>query len=103
MTALLPDQSQLVQECFPCTPTSISHQSTPILSLDGFLIGHLMAKLNGKITIVNNNGNQFILPDCRIVSFDKNLMDGFVVDIEYQEISKYRTNDNQSGNNGITS
>ena len=102
MTALLPDHHQLVQERFLRSPTSIFHQSTSIFSLDGFLIGHVLTELNGKITIVNSNGDQFILPDCRIISTDRSILNGFVVDIEYREISIYRTIDNPSGNNGTT-
>ena len=101
MTALLPDHHQLAQERLPRKLTSKTHQRMSVLSLDGFLIGHVLAELNGKITIVNSNGDQFILPDCRIVSSVKSLMNGFVVDIVYHEISKYRTYDNQTGSNGI--
>ena len=39
-----------------------------------------MKKLNGKIAIVNNNRDQFILPECRIISSDKSLMNGYMVD-----------------------
>ena len=52
MTGLHPDQ-QLVQGRYPRPPTSVSPQSKHILSLDGFLIGHIVAKLNGNVTIVN--------------------------------------------------
>ena len=101
MTRLLPNQ-QLVQERLPRSPTSISHQDRTILSLDGFLIGYVKAEMNGKITIVNSNGDQFILPGCRIISPAKRIINGFVVDIEYHELSEYRIIDHQSGNNGIT-
>ena len=102
MTELHPDQ-QLVQGRYPRSPTSVSPQSKPVLSLDGFLIGHIVTKLNGKVTIANIKGDQFILPDCRIIiSSDKSLMNSFVVDIEYHELSKYRTIEYLPGNNGRT-
>ncbi len=98
MTGILTDQ-QLAQEHSPRSPKSISHRSKPVLPLDGFLIGHIMTDLNGKIAIVNSDGDQFILPDCRIISADKSLKYGFVVDIEYHQLSKYQTNDHISRKN----
>lgn len=93
MTGLHPDQQQLVQGRYSPSATSVTPQSKPILSLDGFLIGHIVTKLNGKVTIVNGKGDQFILPDCRIMnSSDKSLLNSFVVDIEYHELSKYLNN-----------
>jgi hypothetical protein len=101
MTGLHLDQQQLVQGRCSRSATSVSPQSKPILSLDGFLIGHIVTKSNGKVTIVNGKGDQFILPDCRIIiSSDKSLMNSFVVDIEYHELSKYRTIEYQPGNKG---
>jgi hypothetical protein len=103
MTGLHPDQQQLVQGCYPRSPTSETPQSKPILSLDGFLIGHIVTKSNGKVTIVNGKGDQFILPDCRIIiSSDRSLLNSFVVDIEYHELSKYRTIEYLPGSNGST-
>jgi hypothetical protein len=99
MTGLHPDQQQLVQGRYSRSATSVSPQSKPILSLDG----HIVTKLNGKVTIVNGKGDQFILPDCRIIfSSDKSLMNSFVVDIEYHALSKYRTIEYQPGNKGGT-
>jgi hypothetical protein len=103
MTGLHPDQQQLVQGRYSRSTTSEPPQIKPVLSLDGFLIGHIVTKLNDKVTIVNGKGDQFILPDCRIIfSSDKSLMNSFVVDIEYHELSKYRTIEYQPGNNGST-
>jgi hypothetical protein len=59
MIGLLSDQ-QLVQERLPRSLTPISRRSKPVLSLDGFLIGHVMADLNGKIAIVNSDGDQLV-------------------------------------------
>jgi hypothetical protein len=98
MTRLLPDQ-QLVQERLSRLPTSISNQDRTILSLDGFLIGYVKAEMNGKITIVNSSGDQFLLPGCRIISPANRIINGFVVDIEYHKVSEYRTIEHQSGNN----
>ena len=101
MTRLLLDQ-QLVQECLPRSPTSIFYQDRTILSLDGFLIGYVKADMNGNIIIVNSNGDQFLIPCCRIISPAKRIINGFVVDVEYHELSEYRTIDHLSGNSGIT-
>lgn len=57
---------------------------------------------NGKITIVNSNGDQFIVPTCRIISDNKYLVDDFVVDIEYREILQYKIIDHQTVRDGIT-
>lgn len=98
MTRLLPDQQQ-VQERLPRSPTSIYHQDRTIISLDGFLIGYVKAEMNGNIIIVNSNGDQFLLPGCRIISPAKRIIDGFVVDVEYHELSEYRIIQHPSGNN----
>ena len=98
MTRLLPDQ-QLVQERLPRSPTSLSHQDRAIISLDGFLIGYVKAEMNGNIIIVNSNGDQFLLPGCRIISPVKRIINGFVVDVEYHELSEYRIIQHPSGNN----
>lgn len=59
--------------------------------------------MNGKITIVSSNGDQFLLPGCRIILQPaKRIINGFVVDVEYHELSEYRIIDHQSGNNGTT-
>lgn len=97
----LPDQ-QLVQEHVSQPTTSISHPNKSILSLDGSLIGFVKIEANGKITIVNSNGDQFIIPICRIISDNKNPVDDFVVDIEYHEKLQYKIIDHQTGRDGIT-
>ena len=55
--------------------------------------------MNGNIIIVNSNGDQFLLPGCRIISPAKRIIDGFVVDVEYHELSEYRIIQHPSGNN----
>ena len=96
MTKILPDQ-HLLQGRLTTSEASISYLREAILSLDGFPIGHVVDELNGKIIIDNSNGDQFALPDCRIISSDTSGMTkGFVVDIEYCEISHYRTIKSQS-------
>lgn len=97
----LPDQ-QLVQEHVSQPTTSISHPNKSILSLDGSLIGFVKIEANGKIIIVNSNGDQFIIPICRIISDNKNPVDDFVVDIEYHEKLQYKIIDHQTGRDGIT-
>ena len=99
----LPDQ-ELVQEHVSQPTISISHLNKSILSLDGFLIGFVKVEGNGKIIIVNSNsnGDQFIVPTCRIISDDKNLVDDFVVDIEYREILQYKIIDHRTVRDGIT-
>ncbi|MFY9964225.1 MAG: hypothetical protein WBL44_16945 [Nitrososphaeraceae archaeon] len=97
----LPDQ-ELVQEHVSQPTISISHPNKSILSLDGYLIGFVKVEANGKIIIVNSNGDQFIVPTCRIVSDDKNLVDDFVVDIEYREILQYMIIDHQTVRGRIT-
>jgi hypothetical protein len=102
MTELHPDR-QLVQGRYPGSQKEVSPQSKPILSLDGYLMGYIAAKSNGKVTIVNSKGDKFILPDCRIIiPSDKSLMNSFVVDIEFYELSKYRIIESQPENNGCT-
>lgn len=96
----LPDQ-QLVQEHVSQPTTSISHPNKSILSLD-FLLGFVKIEANGKITIVNSKGDQFIVPICRIISDNKNPVDDFVVDIEYHEILQYKIIDHQTVRDGIT-
>jgi hypothetical protein len=70
----LPDQ-ELAQEHVSQPTISISHPNKSISSLDGFLIGFVKVEANGKIIIVNSNGDQFIVPTCRIISDNKNLVD----------------------------
>jgi len=72
------------------------------LSLDGFLIGFVKVEANGKIIIVNSNGDQFIIPTCRIISDNKASVDDFVVDIEYREILQYKIIDHQTVRGRIT-
>ncbi|MFZ0555551.1 MAG: hypothetical protein WBL68_03675 [Nitrososphaeraceae archaeon] len=55
--------------------------------------------MNGNIIIVNSNGDQFLLPGCRIISPAKRIINGFVVDVEYHELSEYRIIEHPSGNN----
>jgi hypothetical protein len=97
----LSDQ-ELVQAHVSQPTTSISHSNKSILSLDGFLIGFVKVEANGNITIVNSNGDQFIVPTCRIISDNKNPVDDFVVDIEYREILQYKIIDHQTVRDGIT-
>jgi hypothetical protein len=97
----LPDQ-ELVQEHVSQPTISVSHPNKSILSLDGFLIGFVKVEANGKIRIVNSNGDQFIVPTCRIISDDKNLVDDFVVDIVYREILQYKIIDHQTVRGRIT-
>lgn len=97
----LPGQ-ELVHEHVSQPTISISHPNKSILSLDGFLIGFVKVEANGKFIIVNSNGDQFIVPTCRIISDNKNLVDDFVVDIEYREILQYKIIDHRTVRDGIT-
>lgn len=97
----LPDQ-ELVQEHVSQPTTSISHPKKSILSLGGFLTGFVKVEASGKITIVNSNGDQFIVPSCRLISDNKASVDDFVVDIEYRKILQYKTIDHQTVRDGIT-
>jgi hypothetical protein len=72
-----------------------------ILSLDGFLM-FVKVEANGKIIIVNSNGDQFLIPTCRIISDNKASVDDFVVDIEYREILQYKIIDHRTVRDGIT-
>jgi hypothetical protein len=55
-----------------------------------------------RLQFVNSNGDQFIVPICRIISDNKNPVDDFVVDIEYHEILQYKIIDHQTVRDGIT-
>jgi hypothetical protein len=70
---------------------SMSYQKKAVISLDNMLIGHLIGEENSKMIINDDtNGNKFLIPSCKVISIDKRNTNSIIVDIEYNEVVKYR-------------
>jgi hypothetical protein len=70
---------------------SMSYQKRLVISLDNMLIGHLIGEESSKMIINDDtNGNKFLIPSCKVISIDKRNTNSIIVDIEYNEVVKYR-------------
>ncbi len=69
----------------------MSYQKKAVISLDNILIGHLIGEESSKMIINDDtNRNKFLIPSCKVISIDKRNTNSIIVDIEYNEVVKYR-------------
>jgi hypothetical protein len=81
----------------------IPYQNKAIISLDDLLIGYLTREDDNKMTVLNKNGNKFIIPSCKVISIDQRNASCLLVDLEYQDLLRYRVDDHQSSYDGHNS
>jgi hypothetical protein len=68
-----------------------SYLDKVIISLDYIQIGNIVGEENDKMTIMDSNdGNKFTIPSCKVISVDKTDTNNIIIDIEYQEVKRYR-------------
>ena len=62
-----------------------------VISLDYIQIGNVVDEENDKLLIIDSNyGNKFSIPSCKVISVDKTDANSLIVDLEYQEVGRYR-------------
>jgi hypothetical protein len=68
-----------------------SYLDKVVISLDYIQIGNVVGEENDKMTIMDSNdGNKFTIPSCKVISVDKTDTNNIIIDIEYQEVKRYR-------------
>jgi hypothetical protein len=73
------------------TTIASSYLNKVVISLDCIQIGNVMEEENDKMIIMDsNNGNRFTIPSCKVISVNKADTNNIIVDIEYQEVKRYR-------------
>ena len=75
------------------TTTTIrsSYLNKFVISLDCIQIGNVVGENNDKMIIMDSNdGNKFTIPSCKVISVGNTDSNNLIVDIEYQEVKRYR-------------
>lgn len=85
---------QQLQELSIMTSTPMMPLSYPnkvVISLDSIQIGNVVGEENYKMMIIDSsNGNRFTIPSCKVISVDNIDTNNIIIDIEYQEVKRYR-------------
>ena len=84
---------QRLQEPIIMTPTMFpsSYLNKAVISLDYIQIGNVVDEENDKLLIIDSNyRNKFSIPSCKVISVDKTDANSLIVDLEYQEVGRYR-------------
>jgi hypothetical protein len=76
--------------------SSIPCQNKAVISLDDLLIGYLTREDDNKMTVLDKNGNKFIIPSCKVISIDQRNASCLLVDLEYHDLLRYKVDDHQS-------
>ena len=73
------------------TMGSSSYLNKAVISLDYIQIGNVVDEENDMLLIIDSNyGNKFSIPSCKVISVDKTDANSLIVDLEYQEVGRYR-------------